>query len=474
MDEKTSFEEFLFGDGREIVIDNMEFCVDRIVMLPKIRPHQLEKSVRLSVKYCELPDFRQKLLEKSNLCPVLIFQLHKRGILAFAEIEPFFRNRGTFMLSYYFRKEIKNFKSFIRSKDKPHDIDESFFENENDIDLYTEYGFLPSSIEYCFKYDVIDDLARFDNLNQNIRWSPFEWSYKPEYLDMISFAGFFGSIKCFKHLLLKGFEINEYVFSMVVCSGCFDLFHICQGQELSAPNLVCKASEFFHLPFLVFLIENGSDIGAIDKSSWSSLHYAALEGHLSVVEYLVNQKADINAKNKDDCAPLHLAAEKGHLSVVEYLVNQKADINSKNNHSWTPLHLAAEKGYLSVVEYLIHQGADFRDGINYQSYLHWASQHGHLSVVECLVNQKADINSKNNHSWTPLHLAAEKGHLSVVEYLIHQGADFRDGINYQSYLHWASQHGHLSVVECLVNQKADINAKDNRVEVLYLIGLLFI
>jgi len=36
----------------------------------------------------------------------------------------------------------------------------------------------------------------------------FEWSYKPEYLDLLSFAGFFGPVKYFNHLLVKGFDIN--------------------------------------------------------------------------------------------------------------------------------------------------------------------------------------------------------------------------------------------------------------------------
>ena len=57
MEEKVSFEDFLFGEGNEIIIDDMEFCVDRIVMLTKIRPHQLEKAVRLSVEYCKSAGF---------------------------------------------------------------------------------------------------------------------------------------------------------------------------------------------------------------------------------------------------------------------------------------------------------------------------------------------------------------------------------------------------------------------------------
>jgi len=297
MEEKISFERFLFGEGNEIRINDMEFCVDRIIELPKIRPHQLEKAVRLSTEYYKFADFRQKLLDKSNKCPVLIYQLYKRGVFVFEEIEPFLRNGNTFLLSYYFRKEIKDFYSFIKNKSKPYGIDESFLGNEEDIDQLIEYGYLPSSIEYCLKYDVIDDLLNIDNLNQKARWSLFEWSYRPDYLDLLSFAGFFGSIKCFKHLLMKGLEINENVLSMVVCGGCFDLFHICQGQQSLAPNLVYKASRFSHLPLLVFMIENGAVINAKDIDEKNPLHYAAQNGHLSVVEYLVNQKADINSKN---------------------------------------------------------------------------------------------------------------------------------------------------------------------------------
>jgi len=297
MEEKISFEEFLFGSGNEIFINDIEFCIDRIVMLPKIRPNQLEKAVRLSTEYCKLADFRQKLLEISNECPALIYQLHKKGIIVFEEIKPFLKKDNTFILSYYFRKEIKDFESFIKSKSKPYGFDKSFYENENDIDQIIEYGFHPSSTEYCIKYDVIDDLTVFNYLNKEAKWSPFEWSKEPAQLDYISFAGFFGSIKCFKHFFLNGFEINENVLAMVVCGGCFDLFHLCQGAQFLTPNLVCKGSEFFHLPLLVFMIENGSDINLQGNDYWNALHEAAFNGHLCVVEYLVNQKADINAKN---------------------------------------------------------------------------------------------------------------------------------------------------------------------------------
>jgi len=265
MEERVAFERFLYGDGKAIVISDMEFCVDRIVMLPKIRPHQLEKAVQISVEYCHSANFRRKILEKSYECPVLIYLLYKRGVLIFGEIEPFLKSRDCFLISYYFRKEIYDFESFIGSKQQPYSFDESFLENENDIDQMIEYGFLPSSIEYVLKYDVIDDLNHFNIQNQEAVWSPFEWSFKPKYLDILSFSGFFGSIKCFKYLLMNGMAINSSTISMVICSDCLDLFHLCQGNNFVSDDGIFYASKFCGLGLLVFMFENGSDNNGKDK-----------------------------------------------------------------------------------------------------------------------------------------------------------------------------------------------------------------
>ena len=260
MKEKICFERFLYGDSNPIIIDDIDFCVDRMIMLPKIRSHQLEKAVRLSVTYCGITDFRQKILEKINECPVLIYQLVKRGIFEFEEIAPFLSNRDTFLLCHYFREQIRDFESFIQSKNKPCSHELIFFENTNDIDQLIEFGFVKSSIEYCLKFDFIENIVIYDILNQEAKWSPFEWSFKPENLDLLSFSGFFGSIKCFKYLLMKGFEINQGTISMVVCSGCYDLYHLCKGQQFLTPDIFLKTSEFCQLPLLVFMIENGFDI----------------------------------------------------------------------------------------------------------------------------------------------------------------------------------------------------------------------
>jgi len=297
MEEKIAFENFLYNDDKEIIINDMEFFVNRIVQLPKFRPHKLEMAVKLYVEYCQRSDFRQIILEKSNECPVLIYKLYQRGIFEFNEIEPVLMRRDVFLLCFYFYKKIADFKKYIRRKHIPYLFDESLLENLDNLDVLFEYGFKPSSVEYSLKYDDIDGLDSFSISTLEAQWSPFEWSIKPQYLDLLSFSGFFGSIKCFKRLLMKGFEINEKVVLMVVCSGSLDLFHLCQVEASFTKECVCKASEFCHLSLLVFMSEIGVSLNEKDEYDNTPLHLAAQNGHLSVVEYLYNQKADINEKD---------------------------------------------------------------------------------------------------------------------------------------------------------------------------------
>jgi len=298
-----SFENYLYGDvDNDVIFDisgisDFDFLVDRIVKFPSLRPLYLERVVILCLEYSKNSHFRQKLLEKTLQYPVLIYRMYQRGVYLFKEIEMYLQDSESFVLSYYLRKEILDFESFIKQKRVPDDLDMSFLENEDEIDILIEYGFLPVSIEYCLKYDDVDCFRNFNTtLPNQAKWSPFEWSVKPDSLDLLSFSGFFGSIKCFKHLLLHVQLINQSVFSSVVCSGSLDLFHLCNESNYFSSECVLNASKFFQLDVLAFMIENGADINTKDKYNSTPLHRAADYGHLSVVEYLVNQKADINAK----------------------------------------------------------------------------------------------------------------------------------------------------------------------------------
>jgi len=265
MDENVAFEAFLYGNGGESITNDLEFWADRVIMFPSLRPFQLDKAVRVCVEYYKFQGFLLRLLEKSEKCPVLIYRLYQRDIFVFSEIEPILLRINSLVFSYYFRKEINDFDSYILSQRKQPDTDASFFEKENDIDQLIEYGFVPSTIEFCMKYDDYEALMNYDiSMHKYAKWSPFEWSCKPKYLDLLSFSGFFGSIKCFKHIMMNGFQINSDVMSSVVCSGSLDLIHLCENNLFLTPECAFHASEFCHLSLLCFMLENGIEINSRD------------------------------------------------------------------------------------------------------------------------------------------------------------------------------------------------------------------
>jgi len=465
MGKKIDFERFLFGEDSDnkFEIDDVEFWAEKMITFISLRPLKLEKAIFLCKDYCSDANFKQKLLEDSIYCPVLIYKLYKKGVYSFNEIEPIIMCEDSFILSHYFYKEIEDFESFIINKAIPSGIDESFLENAIDIDYLIEYGYLPSSIEYCLKYDDLEVFRDFSLTNMNdAKWSPFEWSCRPDYMDLLSFSGFFGSIRCFKHLLLNGFEINNEVTLSVVCSGSFDLFRLCSGDIFSTEYL-CKASEFGHFSLITFLYENGTEINAKNYEDMTPLHCSTLYGILGVVEYLVNHGADINVKNSDLYTPLHYSSEFGHLSVIEYLINHGASINEMDSRGWTPLHFAAFNNYIRIVEYLVQHGANSNSkNQNGWTPLHFAADNGYLCVVEFLVMYGADVNAKEDSEWTPLHFAADNDFLSVVEYLVQHGADMNaKNCNNKTPLHCSCENGYLSVVEYLVNHGADLNIQNN-------------
>lgn len=398
MEKNIVFEKYLFGDNGEANTNDEDFIVDRIIMLPRFRPLHLDTAIELGVQYCKNPVILHKLLAKTLECPVLIYKLYKRGLFQFNEINHFFKQIHSFILGYYFRREIKDFDSFIKYQVKPSDIDFSFFEDENCIDQLIDYGFFPSSIEYCIKYDDIDVLRHHDISNyKEAKWSPFEWSCKPLSFDLLSFSGFYGSLKCFKQLLMNGSQISADFVTSVYCSGSLDLFQYCIDHKPISPLNICKAAEFCQLSLLVFCYENAVDLNQMSDIG-SALHLAAINGHLCIVEFLVSHSVDINSKKKNGNTPLHYAAHNDHLSVVEYLVSHGAEINSKNCWNDTPLHYSTHRGNMIIVQYLVNNGADI-NAINKakQTPLHKASNNHNLIIVEYLIFHGADVNARDEN-----------------------------------------------------------------------------
>ena len=213
---------------------------------------------------------------------------------------------------------------------------------------------------------------------------------------------------------------------------------------------------------LLYLLERGADVNAMDAMSYTPLHPASLGGNTAVVELLVERNADLNMREKHGWTALHIAASFGRTPVVEILLKNGVDVEQKTQrHRCTALALAASEGRISTVECLLKAGASIDAGDkNERTALHYAIDDGHVGVVEALLKAGVSIETRDRYGNTPLSWSSVMGHVGVVEVLLKAGAsiDAGDSGGYTPLL-CSSDMGHVRVVEALLKAGAALDSK---------------
>jgi len=341
MKDQIAFESMIFRekpDFNYMECDDIDFMTRIFVQYPKIRPLNYSQFVAFSLNYMSIEELRIKILEKGiDSCPSLIYRLFLKGVFAISEVEEAILLSQKKYHYLFFKKYIVDCSPFIPEFDIVIDSKEEDmwkYDEYPELQLLIDYGFLPSSIEYCLKYDDIERLKSLSNRvsKQNVcMWNPFEWSNKPSHMDFLSFSSFFGSIQCFRFLLLMGYQLNDFVPSNAVCSGNFNIFYLCEPFKI-AKGLFHKAAEYFWVSFAKLFLEEGLLIDEKDENGFSPLHYAALNGHLGMVVYLVDNMAFVNSQTEDKNTPLHYACKNDNINIVKYLIENKANEFAKESN----------------------------------------------------------------------------------------------------------------------------------------------
>ena len=221
-----------------------------------------------------------------------------------------------------------------------------------------------------------------------------------------------------------------------------------------------------------FLVANGANVKAKDRTGTTALHLAALRGQTEVVNLLLQKGSDVNATESDGSTPLHYAAWNISLEwsssrpkdqVIESLLAAGADINARTLSGSTPLHVAVRSGCSNEVRVLLDRGATVNcQDVSGQTPLHavaTAPGHPHVEqITRLLLNRGANVQAKEEkNSWTPLHFAAANGNIVVLRALLEKGAEPNAQDNYGwTPLHRGVCHG--EVVRLLLENGADIGA----------------
>ena len=252
--EFISVQDRLFGPVPNIEdnINDPLFVSDQLVLVPLIRPFCIDKIVDFVLKIND-STFRRNLLQKGLFkSPILIHRLCERGFYSIEEVSSYLSEHmiPTALLIFlnYIPQNMIILKKVVFSNSFSKFADQ-FIKKPELLDDYLKYGFKKGSIEYSIKYDDLNMLKYFTSLpsfqkDQQIDWGYIEWSSKPHSLSMISVSAFFGSINCFKYLMLNGFSINLAVARSAVRGGNFDIIHECHHHVQDISSCMIDASSF--------------------------------------------------------------------------------------------------------------------------------------------------------------------------------------------------------------------------------------
>lgn len=156
-----------------------------------------------------------------------------------------------------------------------------------------------------------------------------------------SYDDFFSAIKNdnpgkIKALLARGFDANT-----IDPQGQHGLYLAIRESSLKAAQVLLDWPK--------------TNVNSLNDKDESPLMLAALKGHQDLAEKLIKRGADVN---KTGWTSLHYAASSGQLTLISLLLENSAYIDAESPNGTTPLMMAAMYGTPAAVKLLLQEGAD--------------------------------------------------------------------------------------------------------------------
>jgi len=279
--------------------DDYDLLAEFISVLPSLRPFALDQIV----DHCFLynGEFKRAILKRSiEKCPKLSYLLFETGYFQLSDIIETLKENNKYHPCLYFRNFIGNFKEFTSNFD---DLDKfDIYLNDEMLDSMISYGFPRNSIEYFLKYDDLESLKVENNLNNyKIAWSPFEWTadyrlFIDGDINLLGFCGYFGSIKCFRYLIINGYLYHENDLPFILCGGNHEIINIIAVSPMNLCSNLKFACIFCHLDLIKYILEQEFPQDKLLRKEIfkNPLHHVSEFGLLPVISHLLDCGFDAN------------------------------------------------------------------------------------------------------------------------------------------------------------------------------------
>lgn len=219
------------------------------------------------------------------------------------------------------------------------------------------------------------------------------------------------------------------------------------------------------------LLEEGSDIHALNEEGRNALMIACLKGHYELADMLIQAGADPNLRDKKGFTLMELLAYWNEVDGLKLLLSKGVAVDSVGLDGFTPLLRACQHGSIDAAKYLVEQGADIRaQNKQFCNALIFAAYAGSVELVAYLteLGLKDDVLAKDgrNAFMTSCYFT----HLEVMKFFLEHGANpnictvnERQLPVISTCISGEGSHS-LAAVKLLMEAGADINQSNSRDE----------
>ena len=158
------------------------------------------------------------------------------------------------------------------------------------------------------------------------------------------------------------------------------------------------------------LLEDGSDLYAVDEDGLDALSYAIIYRNDAVSEVLLDWGVDINSARSGGYTPLLYLLEYAYSpDELTFALDHGADVQARTHDGFTSLMLAATNRLSrEMFALLVEEGANLktRDIYGKTALMHALENNSEYEVIEYLIEVGSSLTAQDEIGRIPLHFAA--------------------------------------------------------------------
>ena len=239
---------------------------------------------------------------------------------------------------------------------------------ENNFTLHKKYiheGINQDPIAILLRHDDVDNFQKllyenFIDINSLIKYSIYERSeIVCKDVTFLEYSAFFGSIKCFRFLLMNNATISNNLMCFAVAGGNIEIIKLCEQKNCSLDNCLIFSIRYHHWKLFDWLIASKS------QNSWEN-------PELIIECFKSNNFKSLSKLLKIGYNPskILIEATKSHIAFMVKIILQLStvDVNFKDNHCISSLQYACKYNYIDLVKmFITHPSIDINCKNNFEN-----------------------------------------------------------------------------------------------------------